>query len=363
MSPINNSVLGPFGTGKPVLIKSPSVMVKAPSMARLPGSLMPGLGKRGSQILLPSMNKSSKMIAGVVNIINRDECSILISHDSIKHIDPFKFLKLKKDSTLQHIRSLRNDLENNDESRGLNLHSLNQIGEDTALELADNVNPNAVRLNYNLAAGRRATMTKDSIQRQSTKKLNESDSRDSRRSRIMPTLARGGNPAKDLSRVISIAPNFLFQIPQFLDGHDSACISALYPTNQKVSKPVFLDHYLKDISYPTDFLAHEPVAIVIAEMILELAMQIKLLDDYPKWTVLEPTERPEITQLLMTIFEVGDFTFFRNLFYNYMSKLPLVNFNTYNSGVISGKAVNMFLEFSLDKNSPFKTYNKKFNSI
>lgn len=126
---------------------------------------------------------------------------------------------------------------------------------------------------------------------------------------------------------------------------------------------MFLDHYLKGISYPTDFLAHEPVAIVIAEMILELAMQIKLSDDYSKWTLLEPTERPETTQLLMTIFEVGDFTFFRNLFYNYMSKLPLVNFNTYNSGVISGKAVNMFLEFSLDKNSPFKTYNKKFNSI
>jgi hypothetical protein len=210
VSPINKSDAGPFGTCKPVLDKSPSAMVKAPSMAMLPGSLLPGLGKRGSQILLPSMNKSSKMIAGVLNIINRNESSILISHDSIKHIEPLKFLESKKDTTLQHIRSLKNDLDNNDESLGLNLHSLNQIGEDTALELVDNVNPSAVRLNYNLAAGRRATITMQLTQRQSTKKFNESDSRDSRKSRVVSTFARGGNPAKDLSRALSIAPNFLF---------------------------------------------------------------------------------------------------------------------------------------------------------
>ena len=76
---------------------------------------------------------------------------------------------------------------------------------------------------------------------------------------------------------------------------------------------VFLDDYIASINYPFGPIAHEPMAVTTAEMILEMANQIKLQEDYSKWSFHTKSEMPNLTQLLMTIFEVGDFTFFKNL--------------------------------------------------
>lgn len=118
--------------------------------------------------------------------------------------------------------------------------------------------------------------------------------------------------------------------------------------------------------------------MLIAELILELANQLKLVKNRKCWKSYPATDEPDITQLLMTIFEAGDFAFFRNLTYNYLLKVPLVNFRRENSGIICGQALNMFLEFSLEEalvyipngshdevkeNNIFKAYNKKFQNI